>query len=162
MQRLLEAILSMFLCPYKGRRHVHWYTEPAQKTRTKTKMHLQPGKSNIYLCKRENLFFMNWEADLQLVYLSSRELKQFILPENLVHHSIFIFLLLLRFTYIHVPFRESFIEITGEKPQRDLYKYTSKTYRIWIRSFPWVISGMGLAGNPMEFNGLDTILNEIL
>lgn len=56
--------------------------------------------------------------------------EQFVFAENLLRNSIFIFLLLLRFTYIHVPFRGSFIVITGEKPKRDLYKYTSKTYRI--------------------------------
>lgn len=65
-----------------------------------------------------------------LVYLSSRELQQFVSAENLVHNSGFIFLLLPRFTYIHVPFRESFIVITGEKPKRDLYKYPSKTFRV--------------------------------
>ena len=151
----------MPLCPHKGRRHAHWHTELVQKTGNKTKINLQQCKSNIYLCKRENLFLVNWGADLQLFYVSSRQLKQFVLPENLVHNSIFIFLPPQRFTYIHVPFRESFIVIIGEKPKRDLYKYTSKTYRIWIRSFPWVISGMQLAGNPIEFKGLDTILNEI-
>lgn len=116
VQRLLEAIISMLLCPHKGRRHVHWHIEPVQKTRNKTKIHLQQCKSNIYLCKRENPFFHELRSRSSAGLFVFKRVKQFIFAQNLVHNSIFIFLLLLRFTYIHVSFRESFIAITGEKP----------------------------------------------
>lgn len=149
MQRSLEAI-SILLCPHRQRHKthsgVHW-------AKTKSdKIHLQQCKSNIFLCNGENLSFVNWEADIQLVYLASTALNQFIFAENLAHNFIFIFLLLWRFTYIHIPFGIRLIQVTREKRKRDVYKYPSKTYRIWIRSFPWIISGMRLEGNSVEFN----------
>lgn len=158
VQRLLEA---------------KWASQPTQRQKTPSLAHqawaenTEPNpasfaaKQKHHLPLQEGEPFFHELRSRSSARLSSRELEQFIFAENLVHKSILIFLLLLRFTYIPVFFRESFIVVTGEKPKRDLCKCTSKPYRIWIRSFPWVIPSMGLAGCPTEFNGLDRNLNKI-
>lgn len=69
-----------------------------------------------------------------------------IFAANLVHGSIFIFLLPPRFTYIHVPFRESFTVITGEKAKGTSINTPRNTPGFKSDHFRGLLQGWGLQG----------------